>query len=193
MSTNDVPGAKPENADTLHGGCWAEHSDGSMMVVYAVEGGRVIFSIFNLAASPPLDYRTAMNEEAFKLQFSWRPSDKKSVKWTWHDKSPFPWSRVVQADMRPMPSTSDQVTAALSAVESLALVGITPEGKPIDPKALEHLRSVLSRPSAKAIADKIQAAIASCDAPESTKAALIDALSKPTPPKKGLWSRIRGK
>ena len=47
MSTNDVPGAKKENDDTLHGGCWAEHPDGSLMVVYAVEGARVIF--FNLS------------------------------------------------------------------------------------------------------------------------------------------------
>lgn len=49
MSTNDVPGANPVNGDKLGMGCWAEHQDGSMILVEGTEGNRVIYSIFDMA------------------------------------------------------------------------------------------------------------------------------------------------
>jgi len=33
MSTNDVPGAKAANNDALAMGCWAEHADGSLILM----------------------------------------------------------------------------------------------------------------------------------------------------------------
>jgi len=97
MATNDVPGANPANNDTLHEGCWAEHEDGSLILVQGMqpEDNRVIFSVFDLAKG--LEYRTAMPENNFKSRFSWKPSDPKSAKWTWHDKTAFPWDRIMQS------------------------------------------------------------------------------------------------
>jgi len=74
MSTNDVPGAKPENHDVLAMGAWAEHDDGSLIFVEAVEAGTVVYSIFDVQ-DPPVEYRDAMPETGFKERFSWRPGD----------------------------------------------------------------------------------------------------------------------
>lgn len=94
MSTNDVPGAKPENHDVLAMGCWAEHEDGSLILVESTEGGRVVYSMFNVAADPVVEYRDAMAEKGFKKMFSWKGKD--DLRWTWHDKTPFPFGRVMQ-------------------------------------------------------------------------------------------------
>jgi len=96
MSTNDVPGAKPENHDQLAMGCWAEHADGSLIVVESTEGGRIIYSIFDMAKKPIVEYRDSMAEAEFKKTLSWDPKDKKSERWTWHDKTPFPWDRIIK-------------------------------------------------------------------------------------------------
>ena len=93
MSTNDVPGAKAKNNDELAMGCWAEHEDGSLILVESVEGGYVVYSVFDLAEDPILEYRDKMAEGAFKKAFSW-PTDT-GDKWTWHDKTPFDWDRVI--------------------------------------------------------------------------------------------------
>lgn len=97
MSTNDVPGANPRNADILAEGCWAEHADGSLILVQGMqpEQNRVIFSVFDLQKG--LEYRTAMPEDSFKKRFSWKAGDPKSAKWTWHDKTDFPWDRIMEA------------------------------------------------------------------------------------------------
>lgn len=108
MSTNDVPGANPANRDKLAAMCWAEHRDGSLILVESVEpdvGGksRVVYSIFDLGLVQPVEYRDAMPEDGFKKVFSWVPGDVEDdgddddlgkIRWTWHDKTPFPWSRV---------------------------------------------------------------------------------------------------
>lgn len=96
MSTNDVPGANPANNDELRMGCWAEYEDESLIFVYSTEMGRVVYTIFYVSESPVVEYRDAMPEAQFKDQFSWDPDDD-SVKWTWHDKMPFPWDRVIRA------------------------------------------------------------------------------------------------
>lgn len=103
MSTYDVPGANPANNDVLSCGCWAEHADGSLIFVESTEVNRVIYSIFDMAKQPPIEYRDAMTEVAFKKAFSWHPGssrdadDLDDLVWTWHDKTPFPWDRVIKA------------------------------------------------------------------------------------------------
>jgi|GEM_PF-6288748 len=100
MSTNDVPGARAGNRDELAMGCWAEHDDGSLILVESTEGGRVVYSIFDMDMDPITEYRDSMAEGAFKRAFSWVPADKKSEKWTWHDKSPFDFDRVIKRGAR---------------------------------------------------------------------------------------------
>lgn len=95
MSTNDVPGHKAENHDQLSLGCWAEHDDGSLILVEGNENGRVIYSVFDCAKKPIIEYRDAMQENVFKKTFSWDSANPKSEKWTWHDKTPFPWNQVI--------------------------------------------------------------------------------------------------
>ena len=103
MSTNDVPGFNPSNRDQLALGCWAEHEDGSLILVESTEGGRMIYSIFDMAKTPPVEYRDGMPEKPFKSTFSWHPGEDDdddtdlNIKWTWHDKTPFPWDRVIRA------------------------------------------------------------------------------------------------
>jgi hypothetical protein len=122
MSTNDVPGANPANADVLAMGCWAEHEDGSLILVEAVEAGTVVYSIFDVADTP-VEYRDAMPEQTFKDRFSWHPDDPAAVKWTWHDKQPFPWQRVM-ANFPPgqrAPSAEAHLSAAARVARSLGL------------------------------------------------------------------------
>jgi hypothetical protein len=94
MSTNDVPGYRDENNDELRHGCWAEHEDGSLIFVESTEANRVIYSVFDMSREPPMEYRDAMPEASFKTTFSWKGGD--DEKWTWHDKTPFPWDRIIE-------------------------------------------------------------------------------------------------
>lgn len=126
MSTNDVPGNNPSNNDELACGCWAEHEDGSLIFVEANEGSRVIYSIFDMEKSPPIEYRDAMPEFNFKKAFSWKPGDNADDKWTWHDKTPFPWDTVIKAgasDGGRFAMADHQLTAAQRLAESLKLRG----------------------------------------------------------------------
>lgn len=111
MSTNDVPGHKASNNDVLAMGSWAESKDGSLIFVESVENGRVIYSMFDTRHTPVLEYREAMPESDFKPAFSWKADrsglkDKKAsgvpadILWTWHDKMPFPWDRVIKNGAR---------------------------------------------------------------------------------------------
>jgi hypothetical protein len=94
MSTNDVPGANPDNNDELAMGCWAEHTDGSLIFVESTEADRVVYSIFDMSRTPPVEYRDAMPTDTFEDRFS-READEGP--WTWHDKTPFDWDRVIKA------------------------------------------------------------------------------------------------
>ena len=115
MSTNDVPGARKANNDELAMGCWAEHEDESLIFVESTEGGRVIYSIFDMEKDPVIEYRDAMAIGAFKKLFSY---DGKNDKWTWHDKTPFPWDRIIQAGGRDGVRYAD-VEAHLSEAERI--------------------------------------------------------------------------
>lgn len=136
MSTNDVPGANPSNHDSLAMGCWAEHEDGSLIVVESAEGGRIVYSIFDTATKPVTEYRDAMAEGAFKKAFSWNPKDPASEKWTWHDKTPFPWDRVIKGGARDgarFASADDHLTAAERVRRSREIH----HGRAVDPQELE--------------------------------------------------------
>jgi hypothetical protein len=123
MSTADVPGANPKNHDVLSSGCWAEHADGSLIFVKGTELDQVVYEIFDVAADPPVSYTDAMPETAFKKSFSFPPSGVSTEKWTWHDKTPFPWNRVMQSFKRPRPTVHAEefVSAAARVAESLRL------------------------------------------------------------------------
>ncbi len=99
MSTNDVPGANPSNHDQLGMGNWAEHKDGSLIFVESTEGNRVIYSVFDMSRDPPIEYRDAMPEVNFKKNYTWDPKVS-SDKWTWHDKTPFPWDRIIKGGIK---------------------------------------------------------------------------------------------
>lgn len=100
MSTNDVPGADPAHRDTLGVGCWAETTDGSLLFVESTEGKHVVYSMFDTGRKPIVEYRDKMKRKDFEKQFSFyadgaKPAGK--VKWTWHDKTPFDWDRVIKS------------------------------------------------------------------------------------------------
>ncbi len=123
MSTPDVPGANPANKDILTIGCWAENDDGSLIFVEGLEAGTVVYSIFDVP-EPKVEYRDAMSEKGFKEQFSWKPGDGDTKdKWTWHDKTPFPWDRIMgdfPAGQRSS-SANKVMTAAQRVAEKLDL------------------------------------------------------------------------
>jgi|SRR3990167_2583102 len=148
MATQDVPGHNPANRDRLVMGCWAEHADGSLVHVESVEGGQVVFSIFQVTPEV-VEYRHAMAETGFKTQFSW--PNRLGEKWTWHDKTPFPWDRVMR-NFPPgskAPSAEAQLSAALRVARSLGAQAqslVRDEMRPVPATALEvmqKLRSVL--------------------------------------------------
>lgn len=142
MSTNDVPGFDPKNADELKALCWAEHGDGSLILVESTEGNRVIYSIFDMAKNPPIEYRDAMPEMSFKTTFSY--GGKSKEKWTWHDKTPFPWDKIIKTgykDGAKLPSAEHILTAAERVAESLRL-----HGSALDRNNFDHrMDHVLSR------------------------------------------------
>lgn len=125
MATHDVPGANPANNDKLAAMAWAEHADGSLILVESTEGGRVVFSVFDTSQDPILEYRHALMEDDFKAKFSWKSGNQVTAdKWTWHDKTPFDWDRVIKAGAQPglkYPSAGDQLTAAQRVAQALGL------------------------------------------------------------------------
>lgn len=151
MSTNDVPGFNNKNNDELHMGCWAEHDDGSLIFVESTENGRIIYSIFDMSKSPIIEYRDAMTEKEFKSQFSWKGNN---IKWTWHDKTPFPWSKIIKQgakDGMKYASAHDQLTAAEQVAKSIEL-----RGKDVDIQDIEHLAD---KKTSKSIIKKLQKVI----------------------------------
>lgn len=123
MSTHDVPGANATNNDELAMGCWAEHEDGSLIFVESTEGDRVVYSMFDVSQEPVMEYRDAMDGDDFKGMFSW-PGDS-GEKWTWHDKTPFPWDRVIKdfPSGARFASVETVMTAAQRVAERLGLTG----------------------------------------------------------------------
>jgi hypothetical protein len=128
MSTHDVPGANPANRDVLATGCWSETDNGDSLIhVESTEGGRVIFSMFDLTRTPVIAFRHAMPEELFKKSFSWQSGEAVTTdKWVWHDKTPFPWDRVIREGLKPGADyalAQDQISAAQRVADALHLQG----------------------------------------------------------------------
>jgi len=124
MSTHDVPGANKANSDVLAAGCWAAHDDGSLLYVKGTENDQVVYELYDLAQDPPVYYQDAMREDAFKKAFSFPPVGTSSEKFQWHDKSPFPWHRVMKTFNKPVPTHADvhdTLSAAARVAESLRL------------------------------------------------------------------------
>lgn len=155
MSTNDVPGAKVANNDELAMGCWAEHEDGSLLVVESTEGSRVIYSMFDLSKKQIIEYRDAMPEDDFKEEFSWDPNKAGSVRWTWHDKTPFPWDRVIKQGARDgmhLPSADDYQAVAEKIARSR---GVFKKGKKLKKKDLKKLGERIGKTVSRTIQDAI--------------------------------------
>jgi hypothetical protein len=77
----------------LDAGCWAEHDDGSLLLVGRSEGEWVDYWLFDLAGTPPTIRRYALPKAKFEKVFA----DKGDFLWTWHAKTPFPWDRLTRA------------------------------------------------------------------------------------------------
>lgn len=155
MSTQDVPGANPANVDKLAAGSWGEHADGSLIFVKGNEGGQTIYEIYDVAQDPPVYYQDAMLETAFKKQFSFPPIGSSPEKWTWHDKTPFPWNRVMKNFSKPVPaqvSAETILTAAQRVAESLKL-----RAQRLDPSSLDANIDQTER-KGRAILDRLQRA-----------------------------------
>jgi hypothetical protein len=137
-------------------GCWAEHEDGSLIFVESSEANRVIYSIFDMSHVPPVEYRDAMPEEGFKKHFTWDPNNKTSVKWTWHDKTPFPWDRVIKQNV---PDGVKYAFAGhlLSAAERVA-TSQKLLGAPVIPEKLNHMVERITK-AGHSIIEGIQKAI----------------------------------
>lgn len=154
MSSNDVPGSNPANNDVLKMGCWAEHKDGSLIFVKSTEGSRVIFEMFDTSHMPVTVFTDAMPLDDFNKHFSY--PTKTADKWTWHDKTPFDWNRVIKAGARSgtqLASAADQLVAAARIAQALGLVE-----RQFNPDSVAHMVEKLG-PKAFGILDKIQGAI----------------------------------
>jgi hypothetical protein len=132
MSTNDVPGHNPAHGDTLHAGCWAEHDDGSYVHVQSTEDDVVVFEVFDTTRTPVDSYRGTMSETQFKRQFSWDPKNPKSVKWVWHDRTPFSFKPIIAKGLQPgsRPAMATDLLAQADRVRSSADrlgIDLTPE------------------------------------------------------------------
>ena len=148
MSTNDVPGASASNSDVLSAGCWAEHDDGSLIYVKGTEKDMVVYEIYDLAVDIPMYYQDAMLSDAFKRQFSFPPVGQSSIAWTWHDKTPFPWDRVMKTFDKPRPSHADvfdQLSAAARVAESLRLRAKKFTAADVSSKTVQVGKSIMDR------------------------------------------------
>jgi len=123
MATSDVPGSISSNNDTLHSGCWAEAKDGSLILVEGIykdknNNDTVIYSIFDLNdKNNPIEYRDSMPLNGFETYFN---HDRKTDKWLWHDKTMFPWDKIIK-DFKPgsrMPTADHVISAAEKVAKS---------------------------------------------------------------------------
>jgi hypothetical protein len=157
MSTEDCPGYGNAASDELKVGCWAEHNDGSLIFVESTEGGRVVYSIFDMEKSPAVEYRDAMAEGAFKKSFSWSNKDGKGDKWVWHNRTPFPWDRIIQGGVRAgakYASADDHLNAAERIRRSREIH----RGEPVDVAEVESRIDRLGE-KAEGIIRRLQRAI----------------------------------
>lgn len=160
MATSDVPGANKANIDELAAGAWAEHEDKSLLYVKGTENDQVVYELYDVAQDPPVYYQDAMRAQAFKDAFSFPPVGQSKEKWTWHDKTPFPWSRVMKTFDRPVPMPADvhdTLTAAARVAESLRLKAQRLVKEQVAPNIEQEAPKVGG--SGKRIIDRLQKAL----------------------------------
>ena len=156
MATCDVPGANSLHRDELAMGCWAEHEDGSLIFVESTEQGRVIYSMFDTSGDSIVEYRDSMPETGFKKAFSFQAGDS-DIKWTWHDKTPFPWDRVVALGARDgvrHAHADDLLSAAEKVAQSRSL-----KRQDAVPEDFAHMDQVKRSKPARGIISRVQKAI----------------------------------
>lgn len=132
MSTNDCPGARKSNNDELHGGCWAEHPDGSLIIVHSTEGKRVLYDVFEIKEASIREFRGIMAETEFKEEFSYNAKKDKgdgvSERWTWHDKTEFPWDKIMEAGEKMLALQEADPTGKAVAVAKVGAAMIEDQG-----------------------------------------------------------------
>lgn len=111
MSTYQVPGYVATNADQLHEACWAEHKDGSLLLVARLTGDQVEYRAVD--PGKRAIYAGTMSTAEFGRAFS---SDGGDDAWTWHDKTPSP-----KALPAPSSYADDFVSAALKTAQQYSL------------------------------------------------------------------------
>lgn len=146
MSIQDVPGANLVNKDVLTVGCWAEHQDGSLIFIKGTENNQIVYELHDTQTKQY--YPDAMRAFDFKTAFSFPPTGKSAFKWTWHDKTPFPWARVMQSVGRPVPrhaDVRDMLSAAAQVAESLKLRAVKLEDEGQGEQLRSKGRNILER------------------------------------------------
>lgn len=157
MATHDVPGANPANADELATGCWAEHEDGSLIFVKSTENDQVVYEIYDMSQDPPVYYNDAMPIAGFERTFSYPPTGGSGEKWTWHDKTPFPFDRVMQRVKRPQPQYADPEDT-LNAAQRIVQSRLNLRAQRVTEESLRH-RTPETANRAHAIIDKLATAL----------------------------------
>jgi len=153
MSTNDVPGSNPQNGDKLSIGNWAEAEDGSLVLVEGNENNRVIFSVFDTSVTPVMEYRDSMSLPEFERYFSIRPTGQSSIKWTWHDKTLFPWDSVIKQGSRP----GSRMASADDAVEQAGLITRSRERvRAVRKRASDAISRARGRTAAQTVAEDLK-------------------------------------
>ena len=157
MATCDVPGSNPANNDNLHPGCWAEADDGSLIFIEGISESenRVIYSVFDLTdKNNPIEFRDAMPKNGFESHFKWK--NNKTDMWTWHDKTLFPWEKIIDffPDGQKSPSINQTLSAAKRLAESRSLLS-----NKVDKKDYQHKTNQVISETSNKIIDKIQRAI----------------------------------
>lgn len=158
MATSDVPGANPRNADELGAGCWAEHGDGSLLFVLSTEDKRVVAELFDMSEEPIVAYKFATSRSDFEARFSYPPTGTSPDRWTWHDKTPFPWERVIKKRARPRPEIADaleQITAAKRIAKSMQA-----RARKIRTQDIEHRTEAVTEKRTRGIRERIGRALA---------------------------------
>jgi hypothetical protein len=117
--------------------------------------------MFDLSSNPPMEYRDAMPEKGFKDHFSYEDED--DEQWLWHDKTTFPWNKVMAVfkDGTKFTSAIDQIKAAQRVADVMMIKGQRLEEDSISNRLRnfnEKSKVVIGR-KGKVIMDKIQRAL----------------------------------
>ena len=159
MSTEDCPGYGNAKADVLKTGCWAEHEDKTLIFIESTEGGRCVYSVFDMSRQPVLEFRDSMAIGAFQREFSWSAGDDtKKDRWTWHNRTPFPWDRVIKAGARDGVRYAD-VEDQLTAAERIRRRREIQRSQPVDPEEIATRVDHIADKAAQGIIQRVQDAI----------------------------------